>query len=434
MSFDYSNTYICIYILSWIIVFLRLKKRVKAFGAAHLIVSSYILWSLLSLLLYNSEFFKEDYGELHFLPYVYLFIMILVSLMPTIQYEKENIQRIQMPSKAFLQWFFVVYGICSIVVLPQSLSTIQSGLYSLLYTDSGEDLYLDTLGGHKAIDYNISFYGLFEMFHKFFSDVAILFFFYYLSLKDKSKNVVIFLTIVILSDILISVSKGGRTSFVMIIFSMSIGYFIFRKFWETKTLKFMNKALVILAILISIPFMALTISRFGYRDYSGGTSGNMLRYAGQASLNFNIYAFDSNGIRNGDRTLNQFKRIIGFDVPNGISATRAKYSSMKIDDSKFITFVGDFVLDFGPVIASLIIVLFSLLITRVTRARSHTITFHKLVAVYFAMCVCMHGGMYLFYYSFESNWKIFAFYLMYIALLLDYNNQKGKYTYLLRIR
>ena len=77
-------------------------------------------------------------------------------------------------------------------------------------------------------------------------------------------------------------------------------------------------------------------------------------YYGQSFLNFNNYGLDAGGIRYGDRTANFFKSFLFDDVPHNFVERREKYSHLKIDDYYFYTFVGDFTIDYGPILAVLL--------------------------------------------------------------------------------
>jgi hypothetical protein len=71
----------------------------------------------------------------------------------------------------------------------------------------------------------------------------------------------------------------------------------------------------------------------------------------------------------------------------------------EINDEVFIGFIGDFTLDFGPVPATLILIIFTLIVLRKTRIWDGEILFHQLILIHFVMSVCMVGGMKLYPFS-----------------------------------
>lgn len=428
-----SNVFLIFYIIIWVIMFEREKRKTYSFGPALIVILLYVIYSITSLLLYNNSLLNNYYGfgELTLFPFVYLFIMLNIALMPGMKYEHSNILYVQKPSDWLINAFIVVYGICAFVSLPSSLTTIQSGLASLFYDNGGNDLYRAAVGNYTVSDFSVNgLFGLFGVAHNMFKDFSIFVFFYYLSLKNRNRFYVIYLTLVIVVDLLISVSSGGRTSFVMMMLAILVAYFMFHDFWENKTRKIIKTTCLIIMCLITIPFALLTIGRFAHRDYSGGTIGSILYYVGEGNIYFNEFAMNANGIRYGDRTINEFKRLLGFDVPTDVFGVRSKYSQMTLNDRVYSTFVGDFVLDYGPIIALLIFIIVFAIIWRLSRTKDDSIAFHKLILVYFSLCICSEGGFYLFYYSFSRNWMIVAFILMAIVFYIDYCNQKGSHEYL----
>lgn len=125
---------------------------------------------------------------------------------------------------------------------------------------------------------------------------------------------------------------------------------------------------------------------------------------------------DDNGIRYGDRTINLVKRLIDSDTPRNYIERRQKYHNLDIDDNLFTTFVGDFTIDFGPIVAVIIFVVFNLYVIRNVRIRAGTIHLHQMLLLYVTLCICVQGGMSLFSYSDTSNIKLLTFALFYAYL------------------
>jgi len=238
--------------------------------------------------------------------------------------------------------------------------------------------------------------------------------------KKRSHTLTIYLIIVLALDIFSGLVSGGRTSFAMILFATGSAYFIFKDYWDPKLRRIISLVITIGGAFMLFVFLTLTFSRFYANNYSDSPMWSILSYLGQAPLNFNQYGLDAGGTRHGDRTMNYFKVLLGLNPPQDYYAVRKKYAYLKMDDSCFYTFVGDFTLDFGPIVALIIFVIFSLLVTRLIRTNQGKISFHKLLLVYFCACVCSQGSMYLFYYSFVQNFTMVAFLLMFIILWVDY--------------
>ena len=191
---------------------------------------------------------------------------------------------------------------------------------------------------------------------------------------------------------------------------------LFRQFISIKIDRIIKISGIIITAIVAIPIIAITISRFSDRKNGTDTSGYVYWYIGQANIYFNNYALDAGGTRNGDRTFNMVKRLLSSDTPKNYTERREKYKKLKIDDDFYTTFVGDFVLDFGPLGAFIIFVAFNSWAIIQIRPRCGIIKLHQLLLVYFALCVSLQGGMTLFMYSDTGNLSLGAMMLLYIWL------------------
>jgi len=429
MDFN-SVLYIIIYISLWSIVLIIHQRFIKRIGLASIIITSYLFYSICSLFLFInlkeihiSDFVKAD-KILDLFPFLYLFSALLIFLNPVILFDRYNINKIHKPSSYIVNSFLMLFFVSNLLSLFKIIPRIQNGLTLILTTRyGGSELYAEA----HNVEFTSGNLNILGFVNSSCSDIGILFIFYYLT-YCKNKIYVISLFILIFISVLDPIARGLRTETIMKIFLIIVSYYMFHQFYSPSLNSKIKRIGIISVILISIPTIALSISRFGNSD--GGTLGGTVSYIGQANLNFNNYCLDANGTRNGDRTCNMFKKMLGFEnVPESIMETRAKYRYMKIDDGSFYTFIGDFVLDFGPTIAFIIIIIISISISRITICQNKTINFHQLLCIYFVVAISIQGGMYLFHYSFSGNWKIIVFILFYILMKMDYNN-KRKHEYI----
>jgi oligosaccharide repeat unit polymerase len=223
-----------------------------------------------------------------------------------------------------------------------------------------------------------------------------------------------------------NIALGQRGPIVEIVFSFIVTYFYLKKFIDFKIRKLISILGIVFLVLISVPIIALTNSRFG--DTLGGSSASVLFYAGQQNIVFNNYGLDNGGIRYGDRVFPFFKRILGFEnVPNNFWERRDKYPNLSVNDEAFIGFVGDFALDFGPFITPVILGLFSLFVFLVTKIRKGVILFHQLILLHFLITVCMLGGLKLYPYSdLGGNLQLIFYFLAFIFFRIDYEFKKNR--------
>ena len=404
-----GSFWICLYAICWVISLIVLYKRNHRMGISGFIISTYIFYAVFSLILYNNADYGSNYKAMRLFPFIYLFIMLFLSLLPAIRFDGFSISHIVRPNQVILDSFSVVFIIVSLILLPSYLSSIREGLVLLTVDSSGGfDLYADT---HSMRGASRSFMDIPFVIFSMFSYIAVLVFFYYLTLPKSNKILLVGLSISMVINLLAPISKGLRTETILMIFAIIAAYILVKKWLPERR----NKMIRILGtIFFSIVFLllaVLTVSRAVGSSIE--TNSSVVDYVGQANLNFNNYGLDAGGIRYGDRTCRIFKEILLFDnVPNNPAERRIKYSKLFIDDYYFYTFVGDFTIDFGPYIAAILFVLSSLFFVSQTKPRKGELTFSQFLILYLAVLIPLQGGMYLFNFSDGGNYTLIAFAFM----------------------
>ena len=142
--------------------------------------------------------------------------------------------------------------------------------------------------------------------------------------------------------------------------------------------------------------------------------GSVFFYFGQQNLFFNNFAFDNNGLRYGDRVFPVFKKFLGFEnVPLDFWTRRIKYQNLYINDEVFIGYVGDFMLDFGPIITIIIFILFSWYVYHKIKVTNGVVYLHNMLPLLFTLHVCAYGGLFLFPFADTDNYTIIMYILVY---------------------
>ncbi len=162
----------------------------------------------------------------------------------------------------------------------------------------------------------------------------------------------------------------------------------------------------------------ITVGRFGTDNIDPLES--IYYYAGIENINFNNYALDDNGIRYGDRTIPLFKRILGFDnVPRNFFERRAKYPNLYLNDESFSTYVGDFAIDYGPVLGLIIIIIISLTVYNKSKIRGDTICLHQLLILHILLYMCTIGGLKLFPFADAAGLQVIVYAIIYKILKIS---------------
>lgn len=420
MSTDLSNINLILYIIAWLLTYLIYKNKNKSFSVVSLILLTELSLSVISAFLYNDPL--SYVKDIKLFPFIYLFSLTIISILPLVKVPYARINAIQKPSNLLINTFCICFIFAAVLQLPSTIMNFKSGVVTMMMDVSlGADMYSEHLSNADSVgDGAIS--NLPSIITNTFGDIAIFFSLYYISLKQKNRIFTIGLIISILVLLVQPISSGMRGQTVLRIISIITSYVILYKFYDDKLNKIVKIVLLVSLIAISLPIVAITVSRFGERD--GGSLYSVTSYLGQANLNFNNYVLDSNGIRYGDRTANLFKSLFVDNVPENFVERRMKYPHMKISDETYSTYVGDIVLDYGPFSAPVLFIIFSLLISKSLRRVGDVIPFHKLLLIYFVACVMMQGSFYLFPYSdVGGNLALIAYFLMYMVFRYDYKQK-----------
>lgn len=416
-----SNINIVLYIASWIVTIIAYQRKKKHFDVGSLILFSYFLYSIVSLVLFNiTDNTFNTFNRIYLFPFIYLYLMLMLATLPILKYDNNKIKEIQKPNPILLNTISIIFIIASLANLPSIIADFSEGLIKLLIsTSGGQELYDNGMvDSDKIGDGSIS--NLPAIISSAMSGLGTLLLFYYLTLRKYNKFIVIGLFLSCIVGILTSISRGQRGGIIETLFVMIISYFALRKFIPLLISKRIKVIGIFIVLLVAVPLIALTTSRFGDGE-SDRSEDSFYSYVGQANLYFNNYGLDDGGIRYGDRTFLLFKRMLGFDdVPNNFMERRQKYQHLKINDEVFYTFVGDFTIDFGPFVAPLIFIFFTVYVLNKTRIRNGRMLFHQLILLHFVMTVCMLGGIKFYCFSDVSgNLQLIVYFIAFICFRLD---------------
>lgn len=416
-----SNLYLIIYALAWVWLFFEHKKKAAYFGGGNFLLILYIVFSVASIILFNQQDFvmgqSKGWDELYLLPLIYLFVALWFTSTPILNYDKSKIREIVPPNSVIVNAVAIVVIVSSMWSILAHWEYIVEGLtLILLNVDNAADLYADKMDVYDNLSADLKganiFVLLLHYLYTLFHDFTILLFFYYLTL-NKSRVIAILLGLCTLFEILFSVSTGNRTGILLPILTIATTYFVFSRFFGKEIRRRILVASSVVGAVLVLFFAIITFSRFN--DFSSGAQGSVVFYAGQANLNFDVYAFDNGGIRNGDRTAMLFKGWFDDKTPSNREDLLAKYPSIKITDGLFSTYIGDIMLDYGPIVATMIFLLFTLIANRITRPKGQYMYFDQMIVLFFVVCICSRGCMHLFDFSLKGgNWRMVGFLFMYL--------------------
>lgn len=412
--------YLAINTLMYLTLFIGYQRNKQYLSVGGLYLLYLVITCVLSFICFFTPNIFYTFNNLTLLPFIYLFIALFITSLPLLRLDEKNTALIQ-PTGKFLNIICVIVIAMSIFQLIDVIQIFRHGIGTMIWDiRSGAELYSEMLSNADESGHGIS--NIFAIIGGSFSNLAILFAFIQLTREKPNYLIVIGLALCFATDIMASIGSGARGNVVLKSLTVVFAYWLTRQWMTERIRKYVGGWLLGVLLIVSIPVLMLTVSRFS--DHQGmdkAVSSSIIYYSGQSMLNFDNYGLDAGGIRHGDRTANLFKRIFDPNTPINHIQRRTKYNNLKIDDYYFYTFVGDFTIDYGPIWAMIIFLLFTILILYITKTIDHKIAFYQVIAIYFVLCVCCQGVMCLFSFSDTSGGlKIVTTVLTYYYFKFDY--------------
>ena len=405
-------------ILLWVITLIWYQRKNKNFDAGSFIIVMYIIYAFFSIMTINDDSIPQltNYEPLTLFPYLYLYVMMMIALTPAIYHHKNSTDSIEYPQSNILRIIATFIIIVAILNLPGIVSDFRNGLMSI-FTDAeaGKKAYMEQIDNASNVGRAIR--NIPAILFNSFSDIGIFLLFYFITMTKKNYKIIYGLLLANIINLIIPIMRGQRGGVVLAILTVICGYFLFKQYLSTSLNKLIKKIGIVFIVIITLPVVAITISRFGSEKVGVSTFINW--YIGQGNIYFNNHALDDNGLRYGDRTLNLFKRLVDSNTSKNYVERREIYSKLKINDEVFSTFVGDFTIDFGPFFAMIIFLgFYSLVIYTLqkNKTKNKKIKLHQLLLLYFTVCISVQGGMSLFSYSDTGNLRIIVLGLLYYYL------------------
>ena len=394
MIFDNSFIVLLFQVIFFLILFIYYYKKNRHLGLSTALLAIYLLVTIISTALFLAPESKQFFKPIHFFPSIYLLLIFYMFSYPILRLNEKKIEVISRTNHLYIYAFslFIIF-----VYLSSGVDIIVN--FNKLIVN----LFIDTQYAKELYDNSRStlnekgfaFLGVVSASLRDFPQFLLL---YILTFKKKNKTIIIGLTFAVIISLLSGLVNGLRGNVIFVVLSSLFCFLIFKKFYTKKVLRTIKIISLTVLIAITIPFILLSNSRFdsGNSVYHNSDYATLM-YSGQSLLYFNNYAFDNNGLRNGDRTINLFKGLLWEDTPKNQEERSRKHRKLHISDEVFSTFLGEFVFDFGPIITLLIFSLFSIFSIIKTRVK-RKVSLEKIVLLYFIWNT-LTFGVFLFPYS-----------------------------------
>lgn len=422
----YNNILLIGNALLYLVTFIYLRRKEQNIGAGSLIILYYFFIAFVSIFLFNHPLSEGFFLDLKLFPYIYLYVMLLLACYPIIRFSRTEVENITLENHTALNVICYIIIISTLLYVPKVIQDLTQGISTLFFDpDGGSDLYKESYEKFDQAGKSVS--NIPAIIIGAFSDLSILFFFFYLTLKERKKIIIIGLTFSVFMLMVSSISEGERGDVVTKLITFIFTFILMKQFLSEKIRKYAFIAIFTGIGIMVIPISFITISRFSQQEFDDDfVSYSVEYYFAQAPLNFNNYGLDPGGCRYGDRTATLVKRIVSSDSPQNYSERMDKYSYMNMSENIFYTFIGDFTLDYGPILAVVIILGFSMFVLFKTQiGTTQTLLFHQLILLYLLMCICVQGAFTLFSFSdIGGNLRFILTLFLYLYFKIDYLKNK----------
>lgn len=337
-----------IYIILLVVVYVKKKCHIDE---GVFLVGVYALTALLCCYCYKNGLILNSWS-FNLSGFVYLFVAVFIMVKPVLNKKPNYIyNRLSIASneKSFnlLKYLSYLYVLLSCVSVYYSSSEMLAGIgsdvWNDIYMDSDkyEDVYVNTLDG------------IAKRFTDYFRPVVLMYCFY--SMTNNKINIfsnycILFATI--LSGLAISMMTASRGNIVNVIFLVVICYLIFRTGIPSKIKKHIRLVAIIAIVTISIFLFAVTQSRFG-----DAAIDSIVYYMGHSMLAFDYGVYPCmEKYCSGTYLFSYFTELLNIDpIP---------HKGMRLYTGEFVTIVGVFFKDFGPILTLIILLVLSSLINK----------------------------------------------------------------------
>lgn len=333
--------FVIINALLYIYVLRKHWKTTHKMDCGFLILTAYCATAIMCVVNY---YINSDRFDLHLLPFVFLFVVLMIFFIPYLKNTDNLANRILIPNLKILDFFSYFYIACAIFSVVLSWNDMKAAFEA--------EEWNDVIG--KVFEEGVVLYhSNFERFCKnicsYTQVLALIMAFHYYT-KNRYRPIMGFMLFVsaIMSMATTTVIAASRGAFAGMFIKLLAGFVLFLPLFKHKAKTFLVRGgLAILAIFL-IYTISVTYSRFADITYDTAfddPTSSLIYYFGHSMLRFNDGLMDSIqqfmwgdyflGIRDGYQ--------YGIDAVLGTHCNGA-----------FYTFVGALYLDFGPVFTLLL--------------------------------------------------------------------------------
>lgn len=334
-------------------------------------------------------------------PFVYLFVLFLISIFPFLKLNEWKINTIT-TNKKVIDKFAIAIGVIAIIPFLENFfqvfHTVQSGgnemmeMFKSRYTDDKFDQYYYMSGiGKKLLWINNNF-----------AIVANCLLLYYVSFSKINKKIICGLLISIVTIYLAAYNTGARYIIIKNLLLLLFYILVFFRFIDEKKKKILMKySLIVVGSFVS---MTVAISIYRFTDMQDSVSYSLFDwlswYLSEGFLNFNGDMWYIDKYLWGRNTM--FLERYMFAITDHIEGRdfQSFESLLRITMNIFYTMIGDFYADFGPWLTPVVFISISAVFYVLCKSKRN-MPLSRLVLLGVWAKACMIGFTYYTYHGDE---------------------------------
>ena len=399
--------------LFYYLFFILFIYRKRGFDISFMMALVYLISSLCAIFLYsNSDSSFEDFHarKLGLFPAVLFCLIPSLFIIPFYSFKSNIIRKVEVLTDTklfdrvcylYITLFFVNIFVFGSLVL-NALTSDLGELRNEVYLGEGIDLTRGMSLPMKVLFYIPMTLGGGSLF-------MLIFFFYSVTFLDKSKVFNLLLFISTLTSIYTGIATATRTTVFYWFLMFFFCFILFRKYMKKKTVRGIYFVLLVFGSLMIVYFMAVSISRFS--EFTGGTQGGFLGYAGQPYLEYsNLWETVPSEFRS-VKNIFPWGNLLFWHHKSGASQAS---EIMGYPINGFNTIMGVFLLDFGKTISIIVLLLYYVIIRKIVGNNYRKNFSLSTSIVVFLLAIIPLTGIFSYYY-FDTDTIFALFFFLYLA-------------------
>lgn len=402
------------------------KKR--GFDITCYVISIYGFVALIGLYLACHPMSGGHFLEANILSLLYFFIAFCITLKPVSNCARITPGSIVEPSKPFFTAFMLFVALITLIRFPGLISNISRNFILMLYDTSYLSGRYEEMANAGVSGFSTGSYNVVPILGGMIDEIAVFLLMYYLTRPNRKLWITVVLFIASVLSPLGALVQARRGSMAFAILSFGAYYLLFKDCFTYKIKTIVRRIIIVVVAAITCGMTIITISRFSksYMDDNYATY-SMVYYVGQP-MHYFCETIDPNGCRWGDRTIPLFKSIIT-DGAYTYSARTTKYQSMKLGEEVFSTYFGEILLDFGPILGFLFLLLLIGFLNKLGPGAKTQFQFYELIPIMMVIDLLICGWTQSPFSDVGGNLHFIFILLMYLFFKLSAHQKCQKVCY-----